>query len=92
MFVFISIMFGGALIGYFLRNKKSISKVGNLISVLVCLLLYMLGLSIGSNKFLLENLSTFCWQAAFIASMSIIGSLLASWFVVNKVFKAENKK
>lgn len=92
MFVFISIMFGGALIGYFLRNKKNISKVGNLISVLVCLLLYMLGLSIGSNKFLLENLSTFCWQAAFIASMSIIGSLLASWFVVNKVFKAENKK
>lgn len=89
MFVFISIMICGAVLGYFMRNKESISKVGNIIYIIVCLLLYMLGVSIGSNKLLIENFSTFCYQAAFIAFMSLTGSILASWLVFNKFFKAK---
>ena len=91
MFIFISIMILGAVLGYFMRDNRSIDKLGNVIFAIVCMLLYTLGLSIGSNKLLLENFSTFCWQAAFIALMSLIGSLLASWFVFNKFFKVEDR-
>ena len=71
MYIFISIMLCGAVIGYFVRDRKSVQKTGTVIQVVVCALLYMLGLSIGSNRFLIDHLSYFCGQAAFIAFMSL---------------------
>lgn len=46
MFTFISIMAVGVLIGYPLRRKQSIHKIPVLIQIVVCLLLFILGLSI----------------------------------------------
>lgn len=89
MYFFISIMLCGAVIGYFVRDRKSVQKTGTVIQVVVCALLYMLGLSIGSNRFLIDHLSYFCGQAAFIAFMSLTGSLLASWLVFHTFFRKE---
>lgn len=91
MYIFISIMFCGAMLGYLARHKKSIQKTNYVIHVMVCALLYMLGLSIGSNHFLVANFSHFCGQAAFIAFMSLLGSLLASWFVFHLFFNKSNR-
>ena len=55
-------------------------------------MLFMLGMSIGSNKMIIENFGNFCGQAVFISAMSIIGSLLASWAVMNVVFKKKGEK
>lgn len=44
MFTFISIMTVGVLIGYPLRRKQSIHKIPVLIQIVVCLLLFILGL------------------------------------------------
>ena len=60
MFTFISIMAVGVLIGYPLRRKQSIHKIPVLIQIVVCLLLFILGLSIGTNKLIIGNLSYFC--------------------------------
>ncbi len=77
----------GAVIGYPLRNSKRISKVPNLIHVVVCTLLFLLGLSIGLNKTLVSNFGYFCEQAAVIASLSIFGSVIAALLVYHLFFK-----
>lgn len=87
MFVFISIMACGVLIGYFLRHQTKIHKISSLIHVVVCLLLFLLGLSIGLNRLIIDNLSYFCGQAAVISSLSILGSMLASLAVYHLFFK-----
>ena len=46
MFTFISIMAVGVLIGYPLRHKSQVRKITPLIHIVVCLLLFLLGLSI----------------------------------------------
>lgn len=87
MFTFISIMAFGVLIGYPLRHQAKIQKINFLIHGVVCLLLFLLGLSIGLNKLIVDNLSYFCGQAAVIASLSILGSMLASLVVYHLFFK-----
>lgn len=79
MFTFISIMAVGVLIGYPLRRKQSI--------IVVCLLLFILGLSIGTNKLIIGNLSYFCQQAAIISILSLLGSSVAALLVSHFFFK-----
>ena len=87
MFTFISLMAIGALIGYPLRNKSKINKIPFLIHVVVCTLLFLLGLSIGINKTLVSNFAYFCEQAAIISSLSIMGSVFAAFLVYQLFFK-----
>lgn len=91
MYTFILIMGCGAILGYSFRNKKFIRNTGSIIQIAVCLLLYLLGLSIGSNHLIIEHLGNFCSQAALIAFLSQTGSMLASWCVQHFIFN-KNKK
>ncbi|WP_373104272.1 LysO family transporter [Phocaeicola plebeius] len=85
MFTFISIMAVGVLIGYPLRRKQSIHKIP--VQIVVCLLLFILGLSIGTNKLIIGNLSYFCQQAAIISMLSLLGSSVAALLVSHFFFK-----
>ena len=86
MFTIISIMFMGIGIGYLLRDLRFLQKVEKSISLTIFLLLFVLGLSIGSNS-LIINIGKFGWQAIVLATLSILGSLLASFLVFHLFFK-----
>ena len=89
MFTFISIMAVGVLISYPLRHKSQVRKITPLIHIVVCLLLFLLGLSIGLNRLIIDNLGYFCGQAAVISSLSILGSMMASLAVYHIFFKGK---
>ena len=92
MFTFISIMAVGVLIGYPLRHKSQIRKITPLIHIVLCLLLFLLGLSIGLNRLIIDNLGYFCGQAAVISSLSILGSMMASLAVYRIFFQRKGGK
>ena len=87
MFIFISIMAIGAIIGYCLRHFEAVHKVPKLIHVIICFLLFLLGISVGLNKMIIENISYFCGQAAVISSMSVLGSMVVSMMLYHFCFK-----
>lgn len=87
MFTIISIMFMGISIGYLLRDLRFLQKVEKSISLTIFLLLFVLGLSIGSNSLIINNIGKFGWQAIVLATLSILGSLLASFLVFHLFFK-----
>lgn len=87
MLTFILLMAFGAIMGYTLRRVPNIHKVNSLIHIVVGTLLFLLGLSIGLNQLIVNNLGYFCGQAAVISSLSILGSLLASLLVYQLFFK-----
>lgn len=87
MFTIISIMFTGIGIGYLLRDLQFLQKVEKSISLTIFLLLFVLGLSIGSNSLIINNIGKFGWQAIVLATLSILGSLLASFLVFHLFFK-----
>ena len=55
MFSIISTMFLGIGIGYVLRNWSILQKTEKTISLTIFLLLFILGVSIGSNSLIVNN-------------------------------------
>ena len=82
-----TIMCTGIGIGYLLRDLRFLQKVEKSISLTIFLLLFVLGLSIGSNSLIINNIGKFGWQAIVLATLSILGSLLASFLVFHLFFK-----
>lgn len=52
----------------------------------------MLGLSIGSNRLIVENLGRVGWQAAILAVLSLAGSIVAARIVFQLFFEKGEEK
>ena len=87
MFSIISTMFLGIGIGYVLRNWSILQKTEKTISLTIFLLLFILGVSIGSNSLIVNNLGKFGWQAIVLAVSGVLGSLIAAGLVLQLFFR-----
>ena len=79
--------FGKTGLTYVFTKKKKKTYVYNYIYHV-----FVLGVSIGSNRLIVDNLGRFGWQAAVLASLSITGSMLASLMVFHLFFKKGEKR
>ena len=79
MFTVIGIMFAGIAAGYLLRKIELLQKIGKPISYTILLLLFLLGISVGANKDIVDNLATLGGQAFLLALAGTVGSVLAGW-------------
>ena len=84
----VSIMAGGMLLGFLLRAKQRIVS-GNekLITYAIYLLLFMMGVSIGSNEQIMNSLSTLGIVALIVSMGAIIGSILTGFWCLNCFLK-----
>lgn len=85
-------MLAGVLIGHFLRNGKRVEKIEKSTSITIFVLLFVLGLSVGSNNVIIDNLGRFGWQAAVIAILGMGGSIIAARIVFQLFFKKGEEK
>lgn len=77
----------GIGIGYVLRNWSILQKTEKTISLTIFLLLFILGVSIGSNSLIVNNLGKFGWQAIVLAVSGVLGSLIAARLVLQLFFR-----
>ena len=91
MFTVIGIMFAGIAAGYLLRKIELLQKIGRPISYTILLLLFLLGISVGANKEIVDNLATLGSQAFLLALASTAGSVLAGWGVYHLFFKERSR-
>jgi uncharacterized membrane protein YbjE (DUF340 family) len=87
MFIVIGIMLLGTGLGYLFRHVAVLQRLNPLIMITICALLFVLGLSIGSNEMIMNNLATLGWQAAILAFAGTSGSILAGWGVYRFFFR-----
>lgn len=78
-------MVGGILWGRFLPqgNKK---LVQNGITVAILLLLFLLGMSVGHNRQIMDNLGTIGLEAGLITLGAVGGSVVCAWLVYRLYF------
>ena len=62
MFTVIGLMLGGMCIGFLLR-KKQYTGIRLLITALIWILLFLLGIEVGSNRQIIEGLATLGMEA-----------------------------
>lgn len=92
MFTVIAIMFGGIAVGYLFRKVGFLQKIGRPISYTILLLLFLLGISVGSNEAIMNNLTTLGGQAFLIALAGTMGSVFAAWGVYHFFFKERSRE
>ena len=92
MFTVIGFMLTGIIVGYLFRNIAFLQKTEKTISLTIFLLLFILGVSIGSNSLIVNNLGKFGWQANILAVSGVLGSLLAARLVLQLFFKKGGKQ
>ena len=91
MLTVFAIMLLGIGAGYFLRRIPDIKIIGKLITCSIFLLLFFLGISVGHNEKIVNNLTTIGLQALIITMGAIAGSILLAWFVYKKFFVKEKE-
>ena len=78
----------GIGIGCFLHEKKKLLKLTDkLTNWAIYLLLFLLGLSVGTNEKILQNFHQIGLQAILITIFAVAGSILVSWLLYHLVFK-----
>lgn len=85
MFIVVGLMVCGILIGRWghIGGRKKIQKG---ISLTILALLFLLGISVGSNGQLMDNLDTIGWEALVITCGAVAGSVLCAWLVYRFYF------
>lgn len=83
----ITIMFIGIGIGYLFRNIKLIQKSSKLISFVIFSLLFLLGIAVGANDTIVNNLSKLGGEAILIALLGTLGSILGAWLISQFILK-----
>lgn len=91
MFIIIGIMLTGMLIGYLLRNKK-LTWIHRVITLLIWLLLFLLGIDVGGNEAIIKGLHTIGLEAAVITLAAVAGSTLAAWGLWYLLYIRPNRK
>lgn len=78
MFIIIGIMLTGMLAGYLLRSKR-LSWIHKVITLLIWLLLFLLGIDVGGNDAIIKGLHTIGLEALILTFGAVMGSALAAW-------------
>lgn len=91
MFTVFTIMVIGIIAGYFLRRIPDTKIIGRLITGFIFLLLFFLGIAVGHNEKIVNNLTAIGLQALIITMGAIAGSVVLAWFVYKKFFEKESE-
>lgn len=87
MFIIIGLM----LTGYLLRNR-SFSKISRIITLLIWLLLFILGIEVGSNEQIVKGLHTIGYEAIILTLGGTLGSVIAAWMLWRALYKRKGEQ
>ena len=88
----ILIILSGVTAGYFVRNIPQMKYVGVVISLIIMLLLFFLGVSVGANEQVVKNFSSIGLDAFIITIGGTLGTILCAWWVYIRFFKRRKNK
>lgn len=92
MLIVMLFLTAGMLAGFFLRGKNGIIKIADKITtVAICLLLFLLGLSVGGNEIIINSFAKLGAQALALTAGAVSGSVIISYFVYVYVFRRRDK-
>jgi len=91
MFTIIGIMLAGIVVGVVLHYKKCYPKTGQYINYTIYVLLFILGLSVGSNQEITSNLVALGKTALIITIAGVFGSAIAALLISRIFFKHHEK-
>ena len=84
-------MLCGIALGYVMRHHR-FTHIGRITIFFIWVLLFVLGVEVGSNPNIMNSLHTLGIEALFIAVMSTMGSVIAAMLLWKSVKKNRGKE
>ena len=85
-------MAAGITVGYLLRSKEQLFVYADkIVMVAIFLLLFVLGISVGINKVVVNNLHVIGLKALVLALSAVFGSVFLSWGLYLGFFRGEKR-
>lgn len=91
MFTIIGLMLTGMLLGYLLR-KRNLKGIHQLITLLIWVLLFILGIEVGSNEQIIKGLHTIGLEAVILTLGGTLGSVTAAWALWKALYKKKGER
>ena len=91
MLSFICIMGVGVVIGYGLGGKERIDKIGVVIEMVVCVLVFILGVCMGRKKVMIGKVSYLWEEGGMMWMVSVLGRCVGGVVVCEFLFKKGGK-
>ena len=85
MGIVIGLMVTGIILGYLFR-ERNLKIVYKLINYAIFLLLFLLGITVGANGDIMNNLATIGYDALLITLAAVAGSDLCAWGIYRFFF------
>ncbi len=89
MFIVIGIIVLGIVLGVLLRGRLSRTVVSKMVTWIIYLLLFVLGISVGTNEQIMDNLATLGYKALLISLSSLLVGCVLAWILYKRMFKSE---
>lgn len=86
MFTVIAFMFVGIILGYAIKNIR-LRFLNNSITILIWVLLFILGIEVGSNRQIINGLATLGLEAIIISMAAVLGSCVSAWALWYVLYK-----
>ena len=91
MLIIVAIMLCGIAVGYLLRNWDT-RFISHVITALIWLLLFLLGIEVGSNPRIVNGIQTLGIEALLLTVGGALGTTLFSWLLWKYVSRKEASK
>lgn len=79
----------GILVGFLSRGRSYLKQIGTIMSVVIGLLLFSLGISVGSNDQIVNNFALIGLDAFLLTVGGTVGSLFCAKWIYTRFFKKE---
>ena len=89
MLKIMAIMGAGALLGFLVRRWSVLKHLGTTSMATIILLLFLMGVEIGGNERIVQNLTSLGVEALVIAVAATLGSIVAARIVYYKFFSRQ---
>lgn len=78
MLKFVAIILSGMAVGFLLR-KRQLRVVPHMVTALIWLLLFLLGIEVGENPQVIEGITSLGLEALWLSIAGLAGTILFSW-------------
>ncbi len=90
MLKIILIILSGVLAGFLLKEKSVAKYIGRTINIIIMLLLFSLGISVGAKENVVNNFANIGLDAFLLTLGGLGGTLFCARFVYEKFFKGKD--
>ncbi|MBQ8888599.1 MAG: LysO family transporter [Bacteroidaceae bacterium] len=91
MFTIIGLMLMGMLLGFLLREKQ-LSWIHSIITYLIWILLFLLGIEVGSNEQIIKGLHSLGLEAILLTIGGTLGSVITAWALWKNIYKKKGQE